>query len=99
MFFGLYLGALGSNDLQGWAKPKRAYFAAPLGAFEDFLVLENQEVDGLHGYTIGFHGHFDFNLGFAEVGLGPVFARWVDKFTYVPNKHEYLVCLGVFARN
>jgi hypothetical protein len=23
----------------------------------------------------------------------------IDKFTYVPNKHEYLVCLGVFARN
>jgi hypothetical protein len=40
-------------------------FGAPLGAFEDLLVLENQEIDGLHGYAIGFHENFDFDLRFA----------------------------------
>ena len=53
---------------------KTADFGAPLGAFEDLLVLENQEVYGLYDYTVGFHENFDFDLGFAEVSLGPVFA-------------------------
>ena len=35
--------------------PRTAAFGAPLGAFEDLLALENQEVDGLYGYAVGFH--------------------------------------------
>ena len=79
--------------------PKTADFRAPLGAFWGLLVLENQEVDGLDVYTVGFHENFDFDLGFAQVSLGPVLAGWVGQLADFSNKHEYLLALAVFARN
>jgi len=53
--FGLFSGPLDPMTFRVGQNPKTVDFGAPLGTFWGLLVLENQEIDGLYGYAVGFH--------------------------------------------